>query len=211
MQSQSNKLMPKAFSDQERGQIAEALLAHGLRLFTAQGLRKTSVEELTAASSISKGAFYLFFESKEELFFELLERHESRYKSELLARVVGGGPPRERMRELLRWALAAWRREPLFTRLGRAEYEQLLRRLPPARVARHLEGDETFAATFAAAWAARGVTLAAPPRLVSGLIRSLFFVSLHEEEFERGIFPEVMAQLVDMLAERLVPAEGADQ
>lgn len=200
--------MPRPFRAGEREAIEAALLAQGRRLFAAQGLRKTSVEELTAAAGISKGAFYLFFGSKEELFFELLERYEAGYKAELLAAVAREElPPRARMLALLERSLALMRAEPLFARLGRAGYEQLLRRLPPERVAAHMRGDDAFAERFAAAWAARGVTLALPPHLVSGLMRALFFVSMHEEEFSQGSYEAVIGELAALVAARLVPEE----
>lgn len=203
--------MPRAFSEHEREVIEAALLEHGRRLFAAQGLRKTGVEELTAAVGISKGAFYLFFASKEELFFELLERFEARVKADLLAAIARNDlPPRERMRGLLARSVAVTQAEPLFTRLGRAEYEQLLRRLPPERVAAHLQGDDAYAESFAEAWAAQGITLALPPPLVSGLIRALFFVSMHEEEFAPETYPAVMAELTAMLADRLIMEEPRD-
>jgi AcrR family transcriptional regulator len=199
--------MPRAFSEAEREQLRAALLEHGQRLFAAQGLRKTSVEELATATGISKGAFYLFFESKELLFFELLERYEARYKATLLEEIARAElPPRPRMAATLRRSLALWKAEPLFTRLRRVEYEQLLRRLPTERVQAHLAGDERFAEEFSVAWEAQGVRLAAAPPLVSGLIRALFFVGLHEEEFGAEVYPTVAAELIDMLAARLVPA-----
>lgn len=200
--------MPKAFSESERGAITAGLLEHGRRLFAGQGLRKTSVEELTAAAGISKGAFYLFFASKEELFFELLERFEAGFKADLLAAIARQDlPPRARMRALLVRSLEVMRREPLFARLGRAEYDLLLRRLPPERVSAHLQRDDAFAETFAAAWEEQGVTLALAPPLVSGLIRSLFFISMHEGEFAPGGYPAVIGELVAMLAARLIPEE----
>lgn len=203
--------MPRAFSEPERGAIRAALLSHGLRLFSGQGLRKTSVEQLAAAAGISKGAFYLFFASKEELFFTLLEQYEARYKAALLEQIARADlAPRPRMAAMLERALAEWRADALFTRFSRAEYELLLRRLPPERVAAHLAADEAFAEEFAAAWAAQGVALAAPPRLVAGLIRALFFVSLHEDDFGDGVFPAVIAALVAMLAERLIGSEEHD-
>jgi AcrR family transcriptional regulator len=198
--------MPRPFSLAEREAIEAALLAHGARLFAAQGLRKTSVEELAAAAGISKGAFYLFFASKELLFFELLERYEARFKQTLLAAISRTElQARQRMVAMLEQAVAVWQSEPLFSRFGKAEYEQLLRRLSPERVAAHLQGDEQFAERFAEAWAAQGVQLAAPPQLVAGLIRALFFVSLHEDEFGPNIYPEVQAELLALLAARLVP------
>lgn len=203
--------MPRAFTPHERDAIQTALLAQGQRLFAAHGLRKTSVEELAVAAGISKGAFYLFFDSKEALFFTLLERYEAHVQAVLLEQIARADlPPRQRMAALLERALDAWRSEPLFSRFSRAEYEQLIRRLPPERIAAHLRGDELFAERFNAAWAAQGVILAAAPALVAGLIRSLFFVSLHEDEFG-PIYPEVIAAQVEMLAARLVPPEGAER
>lgn len=205
--------MPRAFSETERETIREALLSQGLRLFAGQGLRKTSVDELATAAGISKGAFYLFFASKEELFFTLLERYEARFQATLLEQIARVElPPRARMAALLERALAAWRADALFVRFSRAEYELLLRRLPPERVAAHIAADEAFAERFAAAWAAQGAPLAAPPRLVAGLIRALFFVSMHAEEFGEEVYPAVIADLVVTLAVRLIeglPAAGS--
>ena len=94
--------MPRAFSEQERATIRAALLEQGRALFGQVGLRKTNVEELARAVGISKGAFYLFFESKEELYFELLEAFEAGYKQAMLAEIARSGqPPRVRMRVLL--------------------------------------------------------------------------------------------------------------
>ncbi|MBN2550474.1 MAG: helix-turn-helix transcriptional regulator, partial [Anaerolineales bacterium] len=60
--------MPKGFSDQEKEIIRARLLEQGQRLFSAHGLKKTNIDELAAAAGISKGAFYLFFASKEACF-----------------------------------------------------------------------------------------------------------------------------------------------
>ncbi|NJM06002.1 TetR/AcrR family transcriptional regulator [Candidatus Gracilibacteria bacterium] len=60
------------FSDNERIHIRAALINTAGRLFVQQGLKKTSLEELTAAVGIAKSSFYSFFTSKEELYLELL-------------------------------------------------------------------------------------------------------------------------------------------
>ena len=58
--------MPKAFTDQEKEVLREQLREKGRALFEAHGLRKTSVDEIVRAVGISKGAFYLFYKSKED-------------------------------------------------------------------------------------------------------------------------------------------------
>lgn len=62
-----------AFSDFETEQIRKALLAETRRCAVTLGMRKTSVDQLTQAVGISKGSFYKFYDSKELLFFAVLE------------------------------------------------------------------------------------------------------------------------------------------
>lgn len=64
--------MPKGFSEQEKERIKESLLDVCRRSWSRFGYKKTSVDELCAQTGISKGAFYLFFESKEALFCDVL-------------------------------------------------------------------------------------------------------------------------------------------
>ena len=76
--------MPKAFSKQERETLQAQFREKGQKLFVKQGLKKTSVDELTEAVGVSKGAFYLFYESKEELFLEILEQIEREIQTSIL-------------------------------------------------------------------------------------------------------------------------------
>lgn len=64
--------MPRSFSDQEREKIRRRLSDVCRRCWTQMGYKKTSVDEICRQVGISKGAFYLFFESKESLFCEVL-------------------------------------------------------------------------------------------------------------------------------------------
>ena len=201
--------MPRGFTDQERATIEAALLHHGRALMETHGMRKVSVEELTAAAGISKGAFYLFFASKEALFFEVLQRYESEVRAKLLATIdAEGATGPERFRAMLREVLALWRTHPLTARVGRDEYAQLLRKLPPERIAAHQAADAGFAVEFVAHWDAAGVHIRAEPTLVAELIRSLFFLSLHADEFGAGMFEPVADVLIDgIVAHVLQPRE----
>src|SRR5437762_13262923 len=52
----------------------EALVTAARAEFARKGLRGARVEDITSACGLSKGAFYLHFESKEALFGELVEK-----------------------------------------------------------------------------------------------------------------------------------------
>jgi AcrR family transcriptional regulator len=61
-------------------QTREALLDAAARVFAKRGLQGSSVEEISAEAGYTRGAFYSNFNSKEELFVELLhERVYARY------------------------------------------------------------------------------------------------------------------------------------
>ena len=64
--------MAKAFDDNERKLIKDKLKEGALLFIQQQGVRKTSVDELVKYANISKGAFYLFYTSKELLFFDTI-------------------------------------------------------------------------------------------------------------------------------------------
>lgn len=64
--------MARSFSEREKENIKRSLQEACKQSWTQYGYKKTSVDELCKQVGISKGAFYLFFESKEALFCEVL-------------------------------------------------------------------------------------------------------------------------------------------
>lgn len=66
--------MPKGFTEQERINISEKLITECKLSWKKYGYKKTSIDDLCKKVGISKGAFYLFFETKESLFMETLMR-----------------------------------------------------------------------------------------------------------------------------------------
>jgi len=62
-----------AFTAYETEQLRKALLKETRHCAVTLGMKKTSVDQLTKAVGIAKGSFYKFYESKEMLFFAVLE------------------------------------------------------------------------------------------------------------------------------------------
>jgi AcrR family transcriptional regulator len=161
----------------------EALLAGAAAVFAERGFRGASVEEIARRAGFSKGALYWHFESKDDLFFALLEQRVDRPVREAIALLESAPPERDmsveasrvfvelltRERELLLldqeyWALAA-RDARLRVRYARreAELRAALSRALAARV-EHLGRPvddtpvEEIATTFLAL--AKGLALA---------------------------------------------------
>jgi AcrR family transcriptional regulator len=197
--------MPKGFSEREKAIIREKLLEKGRECFATYGIRKTSVEELTDAAGISKGAFYLFFDSKELLFFEILGQFEAAYHDQMVEVAAGAqGSPRERIKQFLTQAFSAWRTNPLFTHFNQEEFEYLARKLPEEALATTQSRDDLFAERLFEVWRGQGIQIDLDARTYTGLIRALFFVGLHARGIGQEAYPDVLALLIDMVADRVV-------
>jgi AcrR family transcriptional regulator len=193
--------MPKGFTGREKELIRARLIERGRECLATYGIRRTSVEDLTGAAGISKGAFYLFFDSKEELFFEIISQFEDEYHAALLGeRPQVGEPHRAFVRRFLSKAFSLWRSSLLFTHFDRAEYEHLLRKLPEEQIRAGLRSDETFIVELLAQWRAAGLIVGHDPRLVVNLMRALFVVQVHASDFDQERYPALIDLLIDLVA-----------
>jgi len=176
--------MPKAFTEQEKELIRKRLLEQGHKQFSAYGLRKTNIEELAEAAGISKGAFYLFYVSKEALFMDVAEQAEIRFRQELLAVVDLPGPsPRARLFTLLHHAFHRVKTIPLLQFLTGSDYDLLLRRVPPETFQEHLANDRVFFDELIARCQNAGIFIRAQPEEIIGLLYPLVMTILHEDEY----------------------------
>lgn len=69
--------MAQPFSPQQRDAIREKLKESARKYAVSKGVKKTSLDMLTADAGISKSSFYKFYDSKELLFLEIAADWES--------------------------------------------------------------------------------------------------------------------------------------
>lgn len=133
-----------AFSDFETEQIYKALLAETRRCAVTLGMRKTSVDRLTQTVGISKGSFYRFFESKELLFFAVLEDiHAELYDvADGVLRENIELPPAERAAKAILAVCKRMSDTGVMTFIEN-DVTALLQRLPENIKAEHYHDDET--------------------------------------------------------------------
>ncbi len=193
--------MPKAFSETEKELIRQQLRDKGKRLFQAHGLRKTSVDELTEAVGISKGAFYLFYDSKEELFLEIMEQMETDLREGILDYAVHPqANARENVRRILANFLLTYDAYPLLKTFSEADFDYLRRKLPAERLQAHMNRDNRFFEQFVKKLKREGIPIQVPPRAAMNLILSLFLVSLHRDDFGEEAYAQTMKVLTDLVA-----------
>ena len=70
--------MAQPFSPQQRDAIREKLKESARKYAVSTGVKKTSLDMLTADAGISKSSFYRFYDSKELLFLEIAAERKAR-------------------------------------------------------------------------------------------------------------------------------------
>lgn len=80
--------MPKALSEKEKSIIKERLLIETEEYLKIYGAKKTTVDLLVAKVNIPKGTFYLFYKSKELLFYELFRKKHDEIQDSFLQKIA---------------------------------------------------------------------------------------------------------------------------
>jgi AcrR family transcriptional regulator len=81
----------------EQGSVPSRLLSHATKLFAKKGFDRTSVQEIVEAAGVTKGAMYHYFDSKDDLLYEIYAR-VLREQTEQLEKVAATEAPlRERL------------------------------------------------------------------------------------------------------------------
>ena len=193
--------MPKGFTEHEKELIRKRLLKEGYKQFSAYGLKKTNIEELAEAARISKGAFYLFYESKEALFMDVAELAEQRFRQEILAAIDLPGPsPRARLLGVFLKALALLKTIPILRLFTGSDYDLLFRRVPPEKLQEHLANDRIFFAELVARCQKAGIPIQARPDEISRLFYPLVLAVMHEDDLGRDNFSGSVDSLLELVA-----------
>ena len=182
-----------AFTEDQNETIRRDLIREARRCGVTIGMKKTSVEQLTRAVGIAKGSFYKFYESKETLFFAVLENvHSELYGvADHALSEANGLPPSERAAKAV---LAVCRRLSDTGDMAFIEHDAklLLQRLPDDIKNVHYHDDETHIRLLLEKYDLmpnRGISLAA------ATVRGLILTVSHKEQIGE-LYPQVLETLV---------------
>ncbi len=182
-----------AFTDYETEQLRKALLKEARHCATTLGMKKTSVDQLTKAVGIAKGSFYRFYESKEMLFFAVLEGiHSELY--EVADRTLcenAGLPPSQRAAKAV---LAVCQRLSNTGDMVFIENDAklLLQRLPEDVKNVHYHDDETHISQLLEK---HDLVPKGGTSLAAATVRGLILTVSHKEQIG-DLYPQVLETLV---------------
>lgn len=205
--------MPRAFTEAERQVLTRKLRQAGSNAIARHGLRKLNVEEVAREAGISKGAFYLFFPSKEALVVDILLTIETSMRQELERRMnEPASSPREFIARFLRYLFEIVEREPVLAVLTNPEEAgYLFRAVPPEDLARRKQDDDRHFEALFTRWQADGLLEPVDVHVLSGLPSLVLALAQQKEMIGAGRFPALIDLLIEGLAVRLAADKKGKQ
>ena len=197
--------MPRKFNENENKIIVNKLMETGLELFSNHGLKKTSIKDLTTEAGIAQGSFYNFFDSKEELFFTILESEENMLEIRMKNLILSSGSARKAIKITIKETCKLFDKTPLLRIIYESnDYELMVRKLPPEKLIEHQKNDTELVTNTIMKVKTDEEAIIIGPEIISGILRGITLLNLHREEIGKDIYPELIEILADSIADGIV-------
>lgn len=199
--------MAKGFSEEEKKEINEKLLDTAEECWSIYGYKKTTVDELVKRVGISKGGFYLFYPTKELLFFKVLERIDRRVKSKVFETVqTSTNHSKQIFISAIHTVFSEIEKNPWILDLQNGVYEQILKKLPENEIKNHLIKDQDDISKLLDHF-----NIKCDSGFVSSALKTIFFTLLHKNEIGHDHFDRVIQFLIESLANNLFDGGKDDE
>jgi AcrR family transcriptional regulator len=192
--------MPK-FTDNELKVVKESLFERGKALFMEYGLKKTSIDDIVQVCDISKGSFYKFFSSKEELYFEIFKKEEETYLQIYELVFDSMEDDFERMTKLIKelWTYLSKNRF-LRSFYERREQELIYRKIPREIIQQYSDEQRH---KFIEIIKAKNCNCRIDPEIIVGIIRGVLVMSLHKPTIGDYVYEDVMKTIIQLIGSGL--------
>lgn len=121
--------MAKSFTEIEKNNIRKRLISECEIHWSKYGYKKTNIDELCSKSGIAKGSFYTFFDSKEKLFFEVLNEIQNKLISSV-DEILSNMPQKEGFAKALKMLYRLYDKNPFLYSPNNVDYISLLNKMP---------------------------------------------------------------------------------
>jgi AcrR family transcriptional regulator len=177
--------MPKAFTEREKQIISGRLKEKGSEMFVKYGVKRTTVDDLARSAGISKGSFFSFFPSKEELFVtifeEKLEELSSSIKHQLDDKSI---PAKEAFSGFLKRRFVVENNPLLSVFHHHEDFEYLMRKVTRERITRLILNDFNDLVSIIAECQKAGRIKEHDPVALAELFHTLFYISVRKTDME---------------------------
>jgi AcrR family transcriptional regulator len=202
--------MPRPFTENEKLRLRKKMLHTARRLFARQGLKKTSLEDITGSVGLAKSTFYLFFASKEALFLEVLAEDGPTVEAKMQAELDNGVNARDGIARLLRAVVRELETNALTRRmLTHPDELQLLADYATSeQLAASSNNGLALIGPYLQTAQRRGEVIEGDPILFARVISAATLLTLHRDEIGADQYATVLNTLIDLLAKALTTPEA---
>jgi AcrR family transcriptional regulator len=194
--------MATAFSENERERIRIKLNEVAQECLGKFGVRKTTVDQLVQMAGISKGAFYIFYPSKEILFFKVFEEYQKSIIEEVFSRLSEEKNINiQEFSELIYGLYQKVRQSFIINIIQNQEFEYLMRKIPEEYILNHHSFDDMLAKNLLAHLKVKKDIEAG---IITASLRAVFMSILHVKEIGEKDFDKVLKLLITGLAHQLI-------
>jgi AcrR family transcriptional regulator len=192
------------FTDSEKTAIRKTLLDVGLKHFARHGIGRARVEDICRDAGISKGSFYAFFPSKEDLFIAIGEdRREEHMKAltDMLEEMSGDAPARvgrlfDRLIEMIETNML------MQVMSDSGDMARLQRKLTPERLAADAKVGEQFYGEVAKRWNERGFGQPIERQLFADMMTLIAALTMQKKTFPAEAYESAKALLRELFVIR---------
>ncbi|USZ69162.1 TetR/AcrR family transcriptional regulator [Halorussus salilacus] len=200
----------RGFGDAERERIREQLRETGRDLFARYGLDKTTVADLTDPAGIATGTFYRFYDSKAELYYDVLREEGERLAEDIVAESFEAhDDPEEAIVAFLTLLCDEMETNPLVRRLvADDDMRRLTEQFGDGEMAAERDESLSYLRPFIEEWQEEGRLRDGDPDALAGVLGVAKFVPYHREDFrDEEYYREVRDAFIETLAAGLVRME----
>ncbi len=187
--------MPKTFTDQEREFIKQRLMEEAKKCLTLYGIRKTTVDELVKRVNIPKGTFYLFYKSKEILFFHVILQFNDEIQEKMITEVsaLSNSMDYEKLTDILFGLYKTLEDSFMPQLITGGELEFYLRKLPSELSKLHAEKDDfRFKELVSLIPNIKVENI----QVLSAAFRGIFLSLLHKQEVGEEVFDAALRVMI---------------
>lgn len=193
------------FTELEKEKIREELLKVAYRFFVDKGFKNTFLEDITSSVGIAKSSFYIFFESKEILYMELLAHEGEQIEKQVWPKVIAAKDIRSAIKIYLNEMALELEDKILTQRLvyDLEEYKIVSRKLNPDYVgSEHLRSIVPLV-EFIKLRQDSNEIIDEEPGIIAGVLRAAWLIGSQKGDLQQYNYERIKELLFEAVADRV--------
>ncbi|MFD1600619.1 TetR/AcrR family transcriptional regulator [Halobellus rarus] len=207
----TSKPMP-TFSEEKRERVRESLRDTGRKLFLDQGIRKTTISELTKPAGIGTGTFYQFFDSKEALYIDILEQESEEIIPRLLQESFEAyDDPETAIEALLNQSLDEIESNPIFRQviIDDPELSRIREQIPDEDASKKRESAMDHFLPHIKRWYNEDKVTGSDPEAIAYAIRTVVRLAHERNRIGEERYPKIKKTLIKAVAAGLTREQNS--